>query len=84
LIEEASMNHVHASIHGAARAQLYRQEAEIARLLTLAPRRRTSRPKIARVLRSLAQRLSAYADRLEPTPSRFPHRGRTAAQHRVL
>jgi hypothetical protein len=80
LIKEASMNQVHASIHGAARAQGYRQEAEIARLLTLAPRRRASRPKIARVLRSLAQRLSAYADRLEPTPPRSPHRVRTAAQ----
>jgi hypothetical protein len=84
LIKEASMNQVHATIHGAARAELYRQEAEIARLLTLAPRRRASRPKIARVLRSLAQRLSTYADRLEPMPPRFPHRGRAAAQHHVL
>lgn len=73
----------HAETHGAALAQRYRQEAETARLLALAPRPRAGRPTVARALRSLAQRMSAYADRLEPTTARFAHHGRAATQHRV-
>jgi hypothetical protein len=84
LTKEASMNPIHVQTHGAALVQRYRQEAETARLLALAPRRRAGRPKVARALRSVAQRLSAYADRLEPTPGRFAHRGHAPTRHRVL
>jgi hypothetical protein len=83
LTKEASMNPIHGHIDGAALAQRYRQEAETAHLLAPAPSRRASRPTIARALRSLAQRLSAYADRIEPTTARFAHPGRAATHHRL-
>jgi hypothetical protein len=66
-------------IHGAQIAERYRHEAEAARLLSLAPSRRAGRPTLARALRSLAQRLSGYADRLEPVHVRSGWHGHRAA-----
>ena len=54
---------------GPAIAERYRREADTARLLALAPRRRAGRPVVARALRTLAQRLARAAERLEPTPA---------------
>jgi hypothetical protein len=74
------MNPIHVLPYGAALAQRYRYETEATPLLALAPRRR-GRPQVARAFGSLAQRLSACADRLMPV--RFAPRGHGAAQHHV-
>lgn len=72
------MNPFTVQSHGAQIAQRYRHEADVARLLALAPRRRAGQPTLARALRSVAERLSGYADRLEPAPTRSAWHGRAA------
>jgi hypothetical protein len=72
--------------HGTLIAQAYRDEADTHRLLTLAPRRPTHRPTLARALRALAQRLARAAERFEPTPARparpWPAAATPTPQHR--
>ena len=75
------MNLFTAQTHGTDLAQRYRQEAETARLLSLAPRRRAGRPTLARALRSFARRLAGYADRLEPAHACPAWHGRAAARN---
>jgi hypothetical protein len=75
------MNLFTAQSHGAHVAERYRREADVARMLSLAPRRRAGRPTLARALRSLAQGLAGYADRLDPANARTTWRGRATARN---